>query len=181
MNRKHRRAVVDTSEEVVDLLLQALETEIGGADVYRTALKCVHNQKLREEWTRYLAQAEQHVRILQEACKSLGIDPELETPAREAVRSSGKALVQSMLIALGKDSCAGLDDVALDYVALAGSQDPWSWSLLGEIDEPRNRIGASERHDASSLDADSTSWSRTAWLPEVEADAVKPSRRKRSR
>lgn len=185
MNPKHRRVAVDTPEEVVDLLLQALETEIGGADVYRTALKCVHNQKLREEWTRYLAQAERHVRILQKACASLGIDPELETPGREAVRSSGKALVQSMLLAMSEDASAGLEDVASDFVALAGSQDPWSWSLLGQVDERRNRAldrtGAGDRHGAGSLDSDSTPWSRTSWLPDAEADAARPSRRKKPR
>ena len=35
---------------VADLLYQALETEIGGASVYRAALQCVQDDELSEEW-----------------------------------------------------------------------------------------------------------------------------------
>ena len=33
-----------------DLLYQALETELGGVEIYTTALTCVQNDDLREEW-----------------------------------------------------------------------------------------------------------------------------------
>ena len=45
-------------DKVTELLLQALETEIGGVEVYRTALKCVQNEDLREEWEKYLGRDE---------------------------------------------------------------------------------------------------------------------------
>ena len=38
-------------EQITELLLQALETELGGVEVYRTALKCVVNADLQEELT----------------------------------------------------------------------------------------------------------------------------------
>jgi len=37
-----------------ELLYQALETEKGGIEVYRTALRCAVNDDLREEWEEYL-------------------------------------------------------------------------------------------------------------------------------
>ena len=41
-------------EQVRELLYQALETEVGGVDVYTTALRCVENDDLKEEWEEYL-------------------------------------------------------------------------------------------------------------------------------
>jgi len=35
---------------VKELLLQSLEHEMGGVKVYETALKCVVNEDLKEEW-----------------------------------------------------------------------------------------------------------------------------------
>ena len=35
---------------VKELMLQALEHEMGGMKVYQTALKCVVNEDLKEEW-----------------------------------------------------------------------------------------------------------------------------------
>jgi rubrerythrin len=46
---------------VKELLLQALEHEKGGVKVYETALKCVQNEDLKEEWEKYLEQTEKHV------------------------------------------------------------------------------------------------------------------------
>ena len=37
-----------------ELLQQMLETELGGVKVYETALHCVLNDDLKEEWTKYL-------------------------------------------------------------------------------------------------------------------------------
>jgi hypothetical protein len=142
---------VEIPEEVVDLLLQALETEMGGADVYRTALKCVHNERLRQEWSADLDQAEKHVRILRDACERLGLDPELDTPGRRAVRDSGRALMRSLLLALSETQVDGLDEIVCDCVALAGARDPSSWAAL-EHDEP----------------LELESWSRVEWLPRAE-------------
>ena len=37
-------------EQLEDLLWQALETEMGGIQVYTAALECVQNDELRREW-----------------------------------------------------------------------------------------------------------------------------------
>ena len=49
-----------------ELLYQALETEIGGEKVYKTAIQCAQNPELKEEWQKYLDETEKHERILRE-------------------------------------------------------------------------------------------------------------------
>src|SRR5688572_12627778 len=78
-----------SSEGLRELLCQALETEMGGIEVYRTALRCAVNQELKKEWEEYLEQTENHERIVRELFGTLGLDPETETPGRAIVR--GKA------------------------------------------------------------------------------------------
>jgi hypothetical protein len=47
-------------EQLSELVYQALETEIGGVAVYQTALKCVQDEHLKEEWAKYLEQTRHH-------------------------------------------------------------------------------------------------------------------------
>ena len=56
-------------DQTRELVLQTLETELGGVEVYRTALKCASNEGLKEEWTEYLEQTERHVVIARELFK----------------------------------------------------------------------------------------------------------------
>jgi hypothetical protein len=46
------------NDQVNELIYQALETELGGVQVYTTALKCVENEDLKEEWEKYLEQTQ---------------------------------------------------------------------------------------------------------------------------
>ena len=63
------------NEQLKELLYQMLETELGGVEVYTTALECVVNDELEEEWTKYLEQTERHVEILRQLFGKLGLDP----------------------------------------------------------------------------------------------------------
>ena len=56
-------------EQVRELLYQAYETELGGVDVYTTALRCVENEDLREEWDKYLEQTKTHGTIVEDVLK----------------------------------------------------------------------------------------------------------------
>ena len=87
-------------EQVRELLYQMLETEMGGVQVYTTALQCVENEDLKEEWEKYLEQTQNHVTIVQECMQKLGLDPEEETPGRKVVRHIGESLVEAMEMAL---------------------------------------------------------------------------------
>ena len=63
-------------EEVRELLYQALETELGGVQVYKTALRCAVNDDLKKEWEEYLEQTQNHVRIVEHVFTRLELDPE---------------------------------------------------------------------------------------------------------
>ena len=68
--------------QLKELLLQSLEHERGGVLIYQTALECVINEDLEEEWEKYLEETENHVDILTTACEALGLDPDEMTPGR---------------------------------------------------------------------------------------------------
>jgi len=77
---------------VKELLLQSLEHEKGGVKVYETALKCVINEDLKEEWEKYHQETEHHVQVLQDVCSQMQLDPEELTPGRKIVHDMGVPL-----------------------------------------------------------------------------------------
>ncbi|HEY2591909.1 MAG TPA: DUF892 family protein, partial [Steroidobacteraceae bacterium] len=79
-----------------ELLLQSLEHERGGVKVYETALKSARHEALEEEWTKYLEQTRNHVRVLTEVCESLGLDPKEQTRGTKILRKLGASLVDAM-------------------------------------------------------------------------------------
>jgi rubrerythrin len=81
----------------VDLLYQALETEKGGVQIYSTALRCVINEDLKEEWNKYLEQTKTHVQVVTDILRELGLDPNGETAGRKVVRYIGTSLVKMEL------------------------------------------------------------------------------------
>src|SRR6185295_18101107 len=95
-------------EQLNDLLYQALETEMGGVLVYETALQCAINDDLKEEWQEYLSQTKNHVTVLIDVLKKLGLNPDQDTPGRSVVRHAGVSLVKTMEVALmaGKPEAA---------------------------------------------------------------------------
>src|SRR5262245_37811710 len=121
------------ANEVNELLYQALETERGGINVYRTALKCVQNEELREEWEKYLDETENHERIVLEVFEKLGLDPVAESPGREVVRHIGQSLVKAMEMALEAGQPEQAQIVAAECVVLAETKDHLNWELIGEL------------------------------------------------
>src|SRR5258705_14008973 len=87
-------------EQLEELLYQALETEMGGVQIYTTALRCVQNDELKEEWQKYLEQTKEHVDIVTKTMDTLGLDTKKETPGRGVVRHIGESLVKAMEMAL---------------------------------------------------------------------------------
>ena len=53
-------------EDVHELLYQALETELGGVQVYQTAVRCAVNDDLKQEWEEYLEQTQNHLRNVEQ-------------------------------------------------------------------------------------------------------------------
>src|ERR1700752_5273711 len=121
------------AEQRNELLYQALETELGGVEVYTTALTCAVNEDLKKEWQEYLEQTNNHVQVIRTIFERLGLDPQTETPGRQVVRHIGESLVKAMQMAksAGKPEAAQL--VAAECVVLAETKDHLNWELIGQI------------------------------------------------
>src|SRR5947207_12891717 len=118
---------------VKELILQSLEHEMGGVKIYETALKCVQNEDLKEEWERYHQETERHVQILQDVCAQMQLDPEEQTPGRKIVHDMGQSLVAAMEAALGAGDPVQAECVACECVVLAETTDHANWQLIGEV------------------------------------------------
>jgi len=169
-------------EQWTELLYEALETEIGGVQIYKTALRCVVNKDLKEEWQNYLEQTENHVQIVRGVFEKLKLDPEAETPGRRVVRHIGQSLVKAMEMALqaGKPDAAQL--VATECVVEAETKDHLNWELIGQIVEkgkgPEAKI-LKEAYDEVEEEEDehlyhSTGWARELWIDSLGLPAVLP-------
>src|SRR5256885_4040037 len=81
--------------QLKDLLLQMMETELGGEKVYRTALQCAINEDLKEEWEKYLEETLSHQNVVRTTCEFLGINADEVTPSRQVVKHIGLSLVKA--------------------------------------------------------------------------------------
>ena len=115
-----------------ELLLQSLEHEMGGVKIYETALKCVINEDLREEWEKYHQETEKHVQVLHDLCLQMQIDPEEQTPGRKITHDKGMALIAAMESALGTGDKEAAQCVACESVVIAELVDHANWELIGE-------------------------------------------------
>lgn len=123
---------MDTTQ-VHELLLQSLEHERGGVNVYKAAIACAQRPDLRSEWTKYLAQTQEHVVALTSVCEAFGLDPFTATPGTMIVRATGNALVQSIEAARASGNPAAAQIVAAECVVLAETKDHLDWELLSEV------------------------------------------------
>jgi len=169
-------------EQVRELLYQALETELGGVEVYTNALQCVENEELQEEWEKYLEQTQNHVQIMQDVLTKLGLDPNEETPGREVVRNIGEALVSSMRLALSEGDRGAAQLVAAEAVVLAETKDHQNWHLIGEvIKKAKGELAKTlkEAHDQVEDEEDehlyhTKGWARELWIESLGMKAVLP-------
>lgn len=170
------------AKQVKELLLQSLEHERGGIVVYQTALQCAVDERLRKEWKEYLAQTEEHERILVDCCKKMRIDPEAETPGRAVVRHTGQALVQAMEMALAAGEPAAAQLVACECVVLAETKDHADWQLIGKCaDAMEGEEGEALRaaYDEVENQEDehlyhTRGWCRELWIASLGLTAVLP-------
>src|SRR5262245_26216209 len=107
------------SSQLEELLLQALETELGGINVYTAAIECAVNDDLREEWTEYLDETRTHRQVVLSIFDTLGLDPEKRTPGREVVAHQGRSLVQAIKMAQADGTRDAAQLVAAECVVLA--------------------------------------------------------------
>lgn len=164
-----------------DFFYQALETEMGGVEIYRMALLCVKNEELKEEWTKYLAQTERHVEVVRGIFDALGLDPEATTPGRLIVRDKAKTLLSAMQKAL-KDAPLAAEIVAAECVVDAETKDHANWELIGALAE--KATGAAKEVLTAAYEEvedqedehlyHTKGWCRELWLQALGLPAVLP-------
>jgi rubrerythrin len=169
-------------DQVHELLYEALETELGGVSVYETALRCVKNDDLREEWEKYRQETTEHCEIMRAVVETFGLDPMAETPGRMVVRHIGESLVQAMEMALSNAPPEAAELVAAECVTLAETKDHLNWELMGEIAGELSGEEARVLKDAVAQVEDqedehlyhTTGWGRELWMDSLGMEAVLP-------
>jgi rubrerythrin len=162
-----------------DLLYQALETEKGGVQIYSTALRCVINKDLKEEWTKYLEQTKTHVQVVAGILRELGLDPDAETPGRKVVRYIGTSLVKAMELALRCADPQAAQIVAAECVVLAETKDHLNWELIGELVKNADAALLKPAYEQVEEEEDehlyhTTGWTRELWIEALGMPAVLP-------
>jgi len=167
---------------VTELLYQAVETELGGVEVYKTAIKCTVNEDLRTEWQGYLDETENHVRIVHDIFSQLDLDPTSETTGRAIVRAKGKALIAAMETALEGGDKTNAQLVAAECVVDAEIKDHANWELIGEIAQELTGDRARVLQDAFEQVEEeedehlyhTQGWARELWFESLGMTAVLP-------
>ncbi len=169
-------------EQLNELVLQSLEHEKGGVEIYATALECAQNDDLKAEWQRYFEQTKTHVTALEQVAARLGLDPGRETPGSQVVRHVGTALVEAMKLAQSGGDPAAAEIVACECVVLAETKDHADWELLSKCAEYLEGDAKAELEAACDLVEDqedehlyhTKGWCRELWLDSLGLSAVLP-------
>ena len=169
-------------KQVEELLYQALETELGGVEVYRAAVACAQNDELKEEWKKYGKQTKEHVRVLEEVFETLGLDAEKQTPGRRIVHEKGKSLVAAMEKALREAGGDAAQLVAAECVVDAETKDHMNWELIGEVAKKATgelKTTLQEAYDRVEDEEDehlyhTKGWTRELWLDSLGLPAELP-------
>lgn len=169
-------------EQIHELVLQSLEHEIGGTQVYRAAIACAVNPDLKKEWKKYLAETEEHVATLTKLCHELDVDPSKETPGRAVVRHIGAALVAAMEMARKAGDPAAAQLVACECVVNAETKDHLDWQLIGKcsdhLDDARGQALKRAYDEIEDQEDEhlyhSKGWCRELWVESLGLTAVLP-------
>jgi rubrerythrin len=169
-------------EQLNELLYQALETELGGEQIYRKAIECAVNDDVRDEWQTYLEETITHQEKITGVLDAAGLDLEKETPGRLVVRHKGKALIQAMDMALAEGGRIAAQLTAAESVVEAESKDYANWELIGRMAEHvEGDLGKAMREayeEVSEEEAEhlfhTMGWARELWLDSMGVPAVLP-------
>ena len=176
-----RSASVNT-DQVHELLLQALETERGGIQIYTAALKAAVNDDLKKEWSEYLEETRTHEQVLTRVFEQLELDTEAASPGREVVAHLGASLVKAIEMAIKHDTPEAAQLVAAECVVLAETKDHMNWELIGHVAHHGKGDAAKvllKAYEAVEEDEDhhlyhTTGWTRELWIQALGFPAVLP-------
>jgi ferritin-like metal-binding protein YciE len=168
--------------QVEELLYQALETELGGVEIYKKAIGCAVNEELKHEWEKYLSETENHVKIVRQIFDDLDLDTEAETPGRQVVRHKGQSLLEAMEMATEKGDGTAAQLVAAECVVEAETKDHANWELIGRIAEKASgemKKVLTEAYEQVEEEEDmhlyhTMGWARELWIESLGMPAVLP-------
>ena len=168
--------------QVTDLLYQALETELGGEQIYGRAVEAAVDHELREEWTKYLSETKHHQDVLMGVFQNLNLDPDHDTDSRRVVRHLGESLVEAIEMALRTGDSAAAQLVAGECVVLAETKDHLNWELIGHVGEHGDGPWAKvlrAAHAEVETDEDhhlyhTKGWTRELWIEALGFPAALP-------
>lgn len=170
-------------EQLHELLYQALETELGGEKIYKTALACALNSDLKEEWQNYLEETLTHQRVLAGVFEQLQLDPTTQTPGRKVVNHLGSSLIKAMEMAQAAGDPEAAELVASECVILAETKDHMNWELIGTFAKQSSDAKVSDvlqqAYEAVATDEahhlfHTQGWSRELWIQALGLPAVLP-------
>jgi len=170
------------TQQLHQLLYEALETEMGGVQIYETALRCAVNEDLKEEWKGYQEQTQRHVEIVRELCKKFGLDPQSETPGRQVVRHIGESLIKAMEMALKAGNPEAAQIVAAECVVEAETKDHLNWELIDAVaKKTKGEDGKALKEAYEQVEEEedehlyhTTGWVRELWIESLGLPAVIP-------
>jgi len=170
------------NKQAEELLYQALETELGGEQVYKTAIECAQTDELREEWRKYLEETQNHQRIVLQIFDQLGLDANRQTPGREVVRHLGESFIKAMTMAQQAAPGEPAELVAAECVVLAETKDHQNWELIGELARELSGQEAKALKEAHSQVEEqedehlyhTMGWARELWIKSLGMKAVLP-------
>ncbi len=170
------------NEQLHQLLYEALETEMGGVQVYKMAIQCAVNQDLKEEWEKYLEQTHNHEQVVRELLGKFSLDPQAETPGRKVVRHIGESLVGAMEMALKSGKPQAAQIVAAECVVLAETKDHLNWELIGQVaTKTKGEDGKALKEALEQVEEEedehlyhTTGWTRELWIESLGLPAVIP-------
>jgi hypothetical protein len=167
---------------VRELLVQALETELGGIRLYQAALESALNPDLHREWAEYLEQTIAHRDILLTVFATLHLAPDAQSDGRRVVAHLGRALVLAIEQAQQAGDPGAAEIVAAECVTVAETRDHLNWQLIGKV---AGALGGEAgealqtAYDKVEEEEDrhlyhSKGWTRELWLRSLGLRAVMP-------
>jgi rubrerythrin len=164
------------------LMYQLIEAELGGVQIYETALTCALNEDLQKEWQKYLDETKRHVEIARTLLEAVGLDPDAEVPARLPVRVIGESLVAAMKTAKKSGSPVEAQLTAAECVVEAETKDHMNWELVGILaDKAHAAIKPALKAAYEQVENEedehlyhTTGWARELWIESLGLPAVLP-------
>jgi rubrerythrin len=168
--------------QVEELLYQALETELGGVQVYEMAISCAVNEELRKEWEKYGSETKTHVEVVERVFEQLDLDTSTETSGRQIVRHKAQGLLKAMEMAKQAGDPAAAQLVAAECVVDAETKDHANWELIGKIAEAATgdqKKALTEAYEQVGEQEDmhlyhTMGWCRELWIESLGMPAVLP-------